>query len=175
MITTAKTVLISILASIALYLLLQLAFFFPFYMTVVVETFNLANVAANDNYVKQSYYEDSLESLIDRPVFNKAWGWSSGDGWNTGNIRITVVNADGGRAVGYDNEFDYDWDGLSFGGETKPYRQRGETVTARVYAVYPLEITIWGKTVTYKVPVSFSITTVGLKYYKDLDYDYLYD
>ena len=166
MVTTAKTVLIAILASIALYLLVQLAFFFPFYMTVVVETFNLANVAANDNYVKETYYNSSLDGLIARPVFSKAWDW------DTGNIWIKALNAAGENAVGEDDEYAYNWDGPDpSGGVSKPYRQRGEPVTVEVHAEYPLEITVWGKTVTRLVPVSFRITAVGLKYYKDLEYD----
>lgn len=177
----AKAILVTIIGAAALFLLTHLAFLFPFYMTVVAETFNLANVAANDNYVKETYWENSLDSLIERPIFEKSWGWKSGDGWDTGNIRIKVTNAnpDTGhnRAVGSDYEFDYNWDGggPSPGGEYKPYCQRGEPIRVTVSAAYPLEITLWGRTLRREVPLSFSITTMGLKYYKDLDYEYLFD
>ncbi|HOA97866.1 MAG TPA: hypothetical protein PKK29_08850, partial [Acetivibrio saccincola] len=52
----------------------------------------------------------------------------------------------------------------------KPYRQRGKPVTVEIRAVYPLSITLWGKEYERELPVSFSITTTGLKHYKDLDY-----
>ena len=176
MVAPIKAVLVAIISAAALFLLTHLAFIFPFYTTIVVETFNLANVAANDNYVKQTYWENSHDSLIERPIFKKSWDWNAGNGWDTGNIRITILNKDSRNAVGDDDEFYYDWDGdgPSPTGEYKPYCQRGEKITVMVNAVYPFEITMFGQNIRRNVPMSFSITTVGLKYYKDLQYD-LYD
>jgi hypothetical protein len=167
-----KAVLMAIIVAGMLYILTHLAFFFPFYMTMVTETFNLANIAANDNYVKETYYDYSFDSLISRPMFNKAWALEGGDGWNNGNVRITVTNVDGERAVGSDNEFDYN---TTDGPEDKPYRQRGEPIVVTVSAAYPFEVSMWNWTITRAMPVSFSITTVGLRYYKDLDYDVIFD
>ena len=175
-----KAVLVAIISAAALFVLTHLAFIFPFYMTVIVETFNLANVAANDNYVKQTYWEESLENMIERPMFEKTWDWKKGDGWNTGNIRITVFYEHDGKdypARGMDDASRYSWDGdgpSPINGEYKPYCQRGEKVTVTVSAVYPVEITMFAWEVKREVPLSFSITTVGLKYYKDLEYDDLY-
>jgi len=169
-----KAVLVAIIASAALFILTHLAFFFPFYMTVVVETFNLANAAANDNYVKYEYLDYSLENLRDRPMFEKAYDWDHS------NIIITADKGSPGdtygSAVGSINEdgtaFYYDSNGWT--DALKPYRQRGEPVTVTVRAVYPFEVSMWGWTIKRSLPVEFRITTIGLKYYKDLPYDYLY-
>lgn len=174
-----KAVVVAVLSAAVLIIMTHLAFLFPFYMTVIVETFNLANVAANDNYVKQTYWEESLENIKELPMFEKTWKkGGGGNGLTTGNIRITVTNENpkpNNKAIGKDDEFYYSWDGpLSSIGEYKPYCQRGEPLTVTVYAVYPFEITLWGRKLEREVPMSFSITTVGLKYYKDLDYAYLY-
>lgn len=180
MATPIKAVLVAIITAASLFVLTHLAFLFPFYMTVIIETFNLANVAANDNYVKQTYWNECLCSMKELPMFEKSWiEGGGGDGLETGNIRITVTNeypSPNNKAIGKDDEFAYNWDGPSSPtGVYKPYCQRGEPVTVTVYAVYPFEITLWGRTLEREVPLSFSITTVGLKYYKDLDYDYLYN
>jgi len=157
MVAAMKAVLAAIISVIIIYLLTQLAFFFPFYMTVVVETFNLSNVAANDNYVKETYYNASLDSLRDRPVFRK----------DPDSVRIEVFNSDGRNAVGDDDEFSYFNDSID--PVLKPYRQRGEPVRVRVSAMYPVEIKLWGQPVPLRsIPVTFEITTIGLRYYKDL-------
>jgi hypothetical protein len=52
----------------------------------------------------------------------------------------------------------------------KPYRQRGEPLTVEIKAVYPFSITLWGKKLEREIPVQFSMSTTGLKHYKDLDY-----
>ena len=167
MVGAIKAVLIAIISSVALFLIVQLAFFFPFYMTIVVETFNLANIAANDNYVKQMYYDHSLDALKDRPMFNRL----------SDDVAIEVIAEDefGGAvdAIGDDDDFFYNqYDGPVLpDGTIKPYLQRGNPVTVRISAVYPIEMTLWGSTITYPFPVSFSITSIGLKYYKDLDWD----
>ena len=166
-----KAILIAIIASAALFVLTHLALFFPFYMTIIVETFNLANVAANDNYVKQMHYDAAFERLTqDRHLFSKTWQWDSGSGpdagWANGNVRIRVLNSDNERAVGSNNEFDY-IDPAFIG--TKPYRQRGELITVYVGAAYPIEISMWNWTFRHTIDVSFSMDTIGLRYYKDLD------
>ena len=167
----AKAIIVAIIASALLVLLTHLAFFFPFYMTMVLETFKLANVAANDNYVRQSYYDQSFDDLTGYPMFAKSRSWTPGDGWNTGNVRIRVLNADDERAVGSDYSYDYsDIDGTI----GKPYRQRGEKIKVEIVAAYPFEMKMWNETYHRAIPVSFSITVIGLKYYKDLDYYDLY-
>lgn len=152
----AKAILISILVSVCLLLFTNLMFFFPWYMTLVVETFNLSQTAANDNYVKQSYYEDTLNRLKDKPIFRE----------KADKIEINALNEDYATAVGLDDEAYY----FSRAEIEKPYRQRGEPVNVEIRAVYPLSISLWGERMEREIPVSFSLETIGLKHYKDLDY-----
>ncbi len=153
----AKSILITILVSICFMLFTNLIFFFPWYMTLVIETFNLSQAAANDNYIKTSYYEDTLDRLQSRPIFNQL----------PNDIVITVKNADGSVARGYDDESYYkDFDSESM----KPYRQRGKAVNVKIEASYPLSIKLWGREIRNKIPVSFSLTAIGLKHYKDLEF-----
>ncbi len=152
----AKAVLAAILVSICIMLFTNMVFFFPWYMTLITETFNLSQIAASDNYIKQSYHDDSLDRIKDRPIFRDKASF----------IDITAINSDGDDAVGRDDESYYE----DLGEYDKPYRQRGEPVTVEISAVYPLSITLWGTKYEKELPVSFSITSVGLKHYKDLDY-----
>ena len=185
-----KAVLVAIVASAALFILTQLAFFFPFYMTIVVETFNLANIAANDNYVRHDYWSESLDGLRERPIFSKAFSWNEDnisievikgrpdpmDGRKCGNICAAGNACDGKCAVGYSGFYAsaYFYDENGWADNAKPYRQRGEPVTVTVRAVYPFEVTMWGRSIRREWPVSYHITTIGLRYYKDLPYDDLF-
>jgi len=185
-----KAVLVAIIASAALFLLTHLAFFFPFYITIVAETFNLANIAANDNYVRHEYWTESLEGLRDRPIFSKAYLWndnnisievikgvpSSADGKKCENICAAGNSCNGRCAVGYNGAYAsaYFYDENGWADRAKPYRQRGEPVTVTVRAVYPFEVSMWGWTIRQEWPVSYHITTIGLRYYKDLPYDDLF-
>lgn len=152
----AKSILISILVSVCILMFTNLIFFFPWYMALVVETFNLSQIAAADNYVKQSYYTDTLDRLKERPIFEK----------KPEKIKITVTNKAGASAIGVDNENWY----FDLAEVNKPYRQRGEPIVVRIDAVYPLSITVWGEEIEREIEVSFSLQTTGLKHYKDLPY-----
>jgi len=150
----AKAVLVAVIVSVCMLLFVNLAFFFPWYSILIIETFNLSQVAANDNYVKQSYYYDAWYNLSSRPIYRD----------KADKIEIIVENSDNESAIGYDYELFYedapDWE--------KPYRQRGEPIRVCIKAVYPLTVTLWGRKYEIELPVSFSITTIGLRYYKDL-------
>ncbi len=152
----AKAVLISIIVSIAFMMLTSFIYFFPWYTTLLVETFNVSQIVAGDNYLKDTYYEDTLERLQEKPIYNK----------NPNDIKLIVTNEDGRNAVGNDDESIYS----SSAEMNKPYKQRGSTLEVELKATYPLQVKIWGKVYTKNVPVSFSMKTVGLKHYKDLDY-----
>lgn len=152
----AKGVLISIIVSIALMMLTSFIYFFPWYTTLLVETFNVSQIVAGDNYLKETYYEDTLDRLKDKPIYNK----------NPEDIEVVVKNEDGRNAIGDDDETIYANSSESY----KPYKQRGSTLEVELKAIYPLQVQIWGETYTKEIPVSFSMKTVGLKHYKDLDY-----
>lgn len=152
----AKAILIAIGVSVGLLLLANFIAFFPWYSALVVETFNLSQIAAGDNYVKQHDYDQTLNTLSNRPIFKK----------NRDKIKITIHNEDGQSAVGNnDAEIYYDLPESS-----KPYRQRGSNISIKIEAVYPLEITLMGNRLERLIPVTFAMNTVGLKHYKDLEY-----
>lgn len=151
----AKGLVITILVSICIMLFTNLVFFFPWYMTMVIETFNLSQAAASDNYIKQAYYDDALDRLKTRPIFRD----------KASDIVITVKNDDNYSAVGDDDESVYS--GLTE--LSKPYRQRGKPVSVTVEAIYPLSVELWGTPYEKELTVSFSLTTIGLKHYKDLE------
>lgn len=152
----AKAVLITILTSAIILLFINLAFFFPWYLTLVTETYNVSQIVAGDNYMKQTYYDDALERLQERPVYRE----------KSDEIEITIQNADHRNAIGADDETVY-YDDPEI---DKPYKQRGEPLTVEIKAVYPFSITLWGNKLEKELPVSFSMSTTGLKHYKDLDY-----
>ncbi|MGZ9584921.1 hypothetical protein [Paenibacillus marinisediminis] len=152
----AKSILIAIIVSIGLMIFTNFIFFFSWYSTLILETFNLSQVAAGDNYIKQTYYEDALESLRERPVFRE----------RADKIVITALNSSDFKAIGNDDETTYE----SASERDKPYRQRGEPIKIEIKAEYPLSVTLWGKKYEQVIPVSFSLTATGLKHYKDLDY-----
>ncbi|UQZ35411.1 hypothetical protein C2I18_18925 [Paenibacillus sp. PK3_47] len=152
----AKAVLGVILSSVAILLLLNLAFFFPWYLTLITETYNVSQIVAGDNYMKETYYEDALERLQERPIFRD----------KEDKIEILVTNADGRSAIGDDDETIY-YDSAEI---DKPYLQRGEELEVEIRAVYPFTVTLWGEKLERELPVSFSMSTTGLKHYKDLDY-----
>ncbi|MCI3920621.1 hypothetical protein MO973_10290 [Paenibacillus sp. TRM 82003] len=156
----AKGILGAILGSVGILLFVNLIFFFPWYMTLVTETFQLSQAAASDNYVKQAYYDDTLARLKDRPIFRD----------KRDSVLIDVENASGFTAVGDDDESAY----ASLTELQKPYRQRGQPVKVTIRADYPLSVTLWGRRLEQALPVSFSMTTVGLKHYKDLEMDFSY-
>ncbi|MEK4043791.1 hypothetical protein NSU18_09005 [Paenibacillus sp. FSL H8-0048] len=152
----AKSFLVAIVVAASIMVFTNLVFFFPWYMTLVIETFNLSQVAAGDNYIKQSYYDDALKRLKERPLYRE----------HPDQIEVEALNEDNGRAIGNDDETVY----ANATELEKPYRQRGEPVTVTVRAVYPLSVRLWGEEIRTEIPVSFSLTSVGLKHYKDLDY-----
>lgn len=154
----AKAILISMISAIFLMMFISLSLFFPWYSTLIIETYNLSQVASGDNYVKQSYYDDALDNLKDRPIFSD----------KSDKVKITVLNADGRNAVGDDDETNY----LSVADHDKPYCQRSKQLTITIAAVYPLQVTLWGRPVEKEIPLSFTFKSVGLKHYKDLDYYY---
>ncbi|MDH6426086.1 MULTISPECIES: hypothetical protein [unclassified Paenibacillus] len=153
----AKAVLLTILTSVTILLFVNLAFFFPWYLTLVTETYSVSQIVAGDNYLKESYYEDAMERLQERPIYRD----------KADDIVITVTNADHDNAIGNDDETSYYDEGNEW---NKPYRQRGEPLTVEIKAVYPFSITLWGKKLEHEIPVHFSMSTTGLKHYKDLDY-----
>lgn len=157
----AKSMFAAIIVAIVIMMFTNFVFFFPWYMTLIVETFNVAQVVASENYLKKEYEESLLEKMEKRPIYKEradkikiyAWKEVTGDS-----------DVDKDDAIGEIGVSDYSER------TNKPYRQRGEPVTVKISAVYPLTVELWGKEYTRDIPISFSLTTTGLKHYKDLEY-----
>jgi hypothetical protein len=160
----AKGVVISIVVAIFILVFTNSVFFFPWYMTVVMETFNISQVAATNNYMPKSEYDDALDRMKGYQIFKE----------RPEGISVEVMNESGYDAVGNDNPVDYDQEKQN--DKSKPYRQRGKPITVKVSAVYPFKLVLWGVDINLNnnlkldIPVSFSLTTIGLKHYKDWDY-----
>lgn len=152
----AKSILISIFVALAIMLFTNLVYFFPWYMTLVIETFNVSQVVASDNYLKDTYYKDALDRLQKRPVFSQ----------RSDDVEIKAEHEDNHSVRGYDDASYYE----DMSEAEKPYRQRGEPIKVTISAVYPLKVKLWGKEYENEIPVSFSLKTTGLKHYKDLEY-----
>ncbi|RIX50817.1 hypothetical protein D3P08_19160 [Paenibacillus nanensis] len=158
----AKAFLITIITSIVIVLLTNMAFFFPWYLTLVSETYYVSQVAATDNYLSKANYEDIKDSLEERPIFSKRkddieiWVHKSENYTYAGDSAISTVYTE--DYSDYANDSD------------KPYQQRGEPIYVKISAVYPLTVKLWGKEYSRDIPVSFEMKTTGLKHYKDLPY-----
>lgn len=162
--TIARGLVISIVVAVCIMIFTKFIYFFPWYMTLVMETFNVSQTAATYNYMPETEYEDALDRLRDYPFFDD----------RPYDVSIEIKNASGDSAVGLDDPTDYNQDTQN--DTTKPYRQKGEPITVTVSASYPFEIELWGKIINkdnilrLDIPVTFTLKTVGLKHYKDWDY-----
>ncbi|AZK48635.1 hypothetical protein [Paenibacillus lentus] len=152
----AKSILISILVSVAILLFTNFIYFFPWYMTLVVETFHLSQAVASDNYLTNDNKDYALKRLKERPVYRD----------KADQIVISAEKDGGGKHSAEGGPASLYEDATT--DAEKPYMQRGNPVTVRIEAVYPLSIKLWGKKYEQEIPVSFSLTTTGLKHYKDL-------
>lgn len=159
MVAFAKAIIITLFATLGFIVVTNLIFFFPWYMTMIYETYNLTQIAASDNYVGELVYEEILDNLRARPIFNE----------EADKVKIEVTNANEstfGFAIGNDNASIYanESDG------NKPYVQRGEEIRVTIKAQYPFKLTVFGNEIRALLPVEFSLTTIGLRHYKDLDF-----
>lgn len=162
----AKSILVSILVAAAIVVFTNFIYFFPWYTTLIVETFNVTQIVASDNYLKEEHRDNVLDSLKERPIFRQ----------RAEDIEISVK-----KEPDDDNEHSAEGENdasmyEAVSEDFKPYRQRGKPVTVTLRAVYPFNITLWGQEIEREFPVSFTLKTVGLKHYKDLPYyEYLED
>ena len=65
----AKAIFMSIVVTVVIYVLTSFIYFFPWYTTLIVETFNISQIVAGDNYLKETYYDETLDRLKDKPIF----------------------------------------------------------------------------------------------------------
>lgn len=158
----AKAILITIIVTVSFMIFTNFIYFFPWYTTLIVETFHVSQIVASDNYLKENLKDKVLKDLRDRPIYRKKASQIEISANKTQKKPDDEVehSAEGGKVELYEDVQN----------EDKPYRQRGESVTVTISAVYPLSIKLWGKELEREIPVSFTLRTVGLKHYKDLPY-----
>jgi len=162
----AKAILVSILAVAAIFLLYNLAYFFPWYLEVIETTFQVSQMVATDNYLTYGNYTDVYDKLREKPIFRERAG--------TEFLKIEAFHV-GSRT---DSAIENSYHSLEYyyaldREEDKPYAQMGNLVTITVSATYPFRMKMLGRDFSAAdIPVKFSMTTVTTKHYKDLPYDY---
>lgn len=145
----AKVILISIIVVTMFVVFTNFVLFFPWYMTLAYETYNLASVAANYNYLPQDEKEFVLENLKSKPVFKECPD------------KI-------GISSDHEGEFSYDYY-KDLDNSLKPYVQRGEPFYVEIQAAYPFRIQLAGSERQINYDVSFRLPVTGIRYYKDLE------
>jgi hypothetical protein len=145
----AKVILISILVVTVFVVFTNFVLFFPWYMTLAYETYNLASVAANYNYLPQDEKEFVLENLKVKPVFKES-------------PEKIVIYSD------HEGEYSYAYY-KDMDSSLKPYVQRGESFYVEIRAAYPFRIQLAGSERKIDYDVSFRLPVTGIRYYKDLE------
>lgn len=136
----ANTILATILISMFVLTFSNFLTFFPWYMTLVYETFNLSTRASNINYISEDMVIDVKESLIDRPMFNR---------FEKEDIKI------------------YMDDTLIDQNTIVEPLQRGEQFKVKLQAKFPFQIKAGNIDFERHLEVSFNIPTTGIKLYRD--------
>ena len=145
----AKVILIAMLVVTVFVVFTNFVIFFPWYMTLAYETYNLASIAANYNYLPQDEKEFILENLKTKHVFNKS----------PDKIEISSD---------HEGEYSYDYY-KNLDSTLKPYVQRGETFYVEIRAAYPFRFELAGSERQIDYEVSFRLPVTGIRYYKDLE------
>jgi hypothetical protein len=175
MVGFARTVLVVLIAAVSIVLFMNLAFFFPWYLSMVESGFAVSQMVATDNYLKNDNYERMMEKLTTLPIFRE----------RQSSIKITAVHDNGGGADAIERTYTHSpeyYYGLDE--DMKPYVQMGKPVLVTVSASYPLQISLFGKPLHellqnlpdpefFDIKTSFKMTTTTTKHYKDLPYTYV--
>jgi hypothetical protein len=145
----AKVILIAIIVATMFVVFTNFVFFFPWYMTLAYETYNLASVTANYNYLPQDEKEFVLENLKSKPIFRECPD------------KVGIYSD-------HEGQFSYDYY-KDLDNSLKPYVQRGETFYVEIRAAYPFKIQLAGTERQINYDVSFRLPVTGIRYYKDLE------
>ena len=161
----AKAILIAILSVASILVLFNMAFFFPWYMEVIETTYEISQWVATDNYLSYENYSAIYNDLKGKPIFEERTGEKE--------LKIEVVHENGKNAIEESGPHDVNTYYYPLDKEDeKPYVQMGNLVTISVTATYPFRMQILGKKINAAdIPVTFSMTTVTTRHYKDLPYD----
>lgn len=156
-----RSILIAILAVTGIVLFFNLAFFFPWYLTLVEKGFEVSQMIASDNYLRKEYHDTILDDMDDLPVFCDHPITIEANHIDEDRTAIAAVN-------GEPETF--------YGMPDKPYVQMGNLVEVKITADYPFRMKLFGEPLTLApINISFNMTTTTTKHYKDLDYEYVID
>jgi hypothetical protein len=137
----ANSILGVLLLSIFIMVFSNFILFFPWYLTLIYQTYNLSVQAAGENTVSDVMVNDVRNDLFKRPVFKK---------------------------MGY-HDIEVSMERMVLDGYTTPqYLQRGETFTVGISGTFPFEVKIGDTVFKRTIRVGFVVPTTGLKYYKEL-------
>ena len=163
-----RAVVIALLAVSSLMLFLNIAFFFPWYFTLVEKGFAISQMIATDNYLRSDYYNDIMyEFQYELPIFCEYPDDITIEAWHIDEGRTAIESETPGR-----KPEDY------YGEAYTPYVQMGCPVRISLSASYPLRMMLFGRDIHELLPLlpnitaSFNLTTTTTKHYKDLEYTY---
>jgi hypothetical protein len=183
-----RAIILVMVAVPSLVLFLNLAFFFPWYLTMVETGFTVSQTIASNNYLPCEEHDRMMDKLLEYPVFKKRAQDIEIKAWHIDADKDAIEHTDtkktylcgknlhdasccyyGDPTLGADED-DY---------KGKPYVQMGHLVQITVTAAYPLQLTLFGKDIHDfdglnfpDIEVSFVMNTTTTKHYKDLYYPY---
>lgn len=142
----ANSILIAMLVGVFITTFSNFIMFFPWYFTLVYETFNVSIRASNINYIDSTITKEARDDLINRPIFNKL---------SRGDIKILMNDTE----ISENNEQN----------TFISYLQRGETFDVTIESKFPFIIKFGDVDFRREAEIKFTIPTTGIRYYKDLE------
>lgn len=160
----AKAIVVVILAVAFIVVMVNMAFFFPWYSELIERTFQVSQMVSTDNYLSYDKYTLVYDNICAEPIFKE----------RTADIKIEAVHESGKNAIEMDGPWDVNTHYYPLDDESsKPYEQMGKLVDITIHAAYPFRMQMFGRDITVAdIPVSFQITTTTTHHYKDLPYNY---
>lgn len=137
----ANSILVTLILSVIFVTFSNFILFFPWYLTLVYETYHLSVQSAAENYISSQMIRDVREDLSNRPIYKRM---------GPGDIEIFMDDV----KVTEQSRLDY--------------KQRGQTFTVAIQCRFPFEVRLSGIDFRRDIAVKFQIPTTGLKFYKDL-------
>lgn len=151
----ANSILATILVSIFIITFTNFIMLFPWYLTLVYETMNLSSDVATVNGVTKNMVDNVILDLEDKPLFKRKMS----------DLKIFISESTTDKDVEVQKAV------FSDTKEVKYKRQRGKKIKVGIEAVFPFDIKVFGNTYSYQIPIRFNLSTIGVRYYKDLEGD----
>ncbi|NLP15143.1 MAG: hypothetical protein GX383_11865 [Clostridium sp.] len=139
----ANSILAVVLVSFFVLSFTNFLLFFPWYLTLIYNTFNVATEASIVNYVTSDMVENVISDLESKPLYKD----------HIGEVKVYMNNVEVKRGV--DNP------ALRL--------QKGQTFSITIKADFPFVVKIFGNEFERKLPIRFTIPSTGVRYYKDMD------